>query len=241
MITQETQSSEKERLASDIADIQAGFDEIFKKSSETTQLALGSHEDSKKILTVQQRDKLVGLGFTNLANVEEFEENSRILEEAGATIEVVNGLKKIKTTYEKDIISYTNLVNLCKKYNLYFGDSSLFTGKMPEDNVKELNSFDFGKFYSQNKVISPYAGRSIVESYGSSGCKTMIVAPINTFKLQDVYIAPTREIIKMEGVNGKLKSPCGEDPIVLLPFLLGGSKEVFFLVVTHWEHSKSLI
>ncbi len=237
MSTPQNQNSDKAMLTEEISKIQENFDEIFKASAEKTQLALGSHEDSQTIMTTAQRDKIVGYGFSNLVNVQEYEEHQSALEAAGITMEVIKILKKMKETYGKDIISYKNVVDLCKKYNLYFGDSGLFIGKMPIENVKELAEFEFDKFRSY--VVTSNAGESIIEARGGYRMGTLIVAPINSFKLKDVYITPTREIIKLPGSMGKKTSPCGEDPIVLLPIKI--EDELFFVVVTHWDHSKSLI
>jgi hypothetical protein len=234
-------TTEKERLSSDIDSMQEGFEKLFAASADKRQLVLQSHEDSDKAISEKQSDFLRGLGFNSLKNVQEFEERSKELQKVGITMETIDELKKIKDTYGKNIISYDNLCKLCEKYNLYFGDSSLFTDVMPMENVKELETFPFGKFSSHYTVCHSYHEESIVEGRVSTKAQAMIVAPLNLFKLENVFVSKSRELIPFSGVNSKCKSKGSDDPIVILPFKTRGVKEIFFLIITHWDNSKSII
>lgn len=233
--------AEKELMQNDIKLIQEGFDKIFSESSEKKQLMLASHEDSGSSINAQEKNILLSIGFENTKNVEEFDKKVKELEEAGVKMATIEFLKKIKAKYNKDIISYNNLCVLCEKYNLYFGSSKLFIGKIPMENVKELAQFPLEEFKSHYYIVESRQGQSVVDLNRAYTAQTMIVAPITSFKLKDVVITASRELIPYEGVTSKYKSPCGEDPIVLLPFKNEENGELFFLVLTHWDHSKSLI
>lgn len=203
---------------------------------------LSSHEDSTQMVNVAQVNLLSGLGFNSLQNVEEFKTHTKKLEELGLTTEAINILKKVKSTYNKDIISYNNLCDLAEKHNLFFGDSNLFIGKMPMENVKELASFDFGKFKSHYSCVYTN-GSSVVEGSIAAVATTMVVAPLNEFKLKNVFISNSREVISLKG--SKIKNPLrkcpADDPIVLLPFKIGSIGEVFFVVLTYWKNSNSIL
>lgn len=232
-------STEKTLLSEDLGKMHESVEELFKKTSDQRQLALTSHEDRTKSLTVEETDFLRGIGFSTTENIKEFEANRQKLEKLGFTIDIINKLKKIKDKYNKPIISYNNVCDLCKKYDLYFGPSNLFTGRIPKENIEELKSFDFPTFCSQQLVPEARPGYSIIGT-PYSGNKTMIVAPLNMFKLENVFLANSREIIILDGnsVFSPISCP-SDDPIVLLPFKI--NKHLFFLVVTHWDNSKSII
>lgn len=233
-------NTEKKLLSEDLVKMHESVDDLFKKTSEEKQLALAPHES--EILTTEESNFLKGIGFFTTENVKEFEENKQHLESLGFTLEVINSLKRIKDKYNKPIISYNNVCDLCKKYNLYFGPSSLFTGKIPKENIQELKDFDFSTFCSQNMVPESREGMSILNSIYTSN-KTMIVAPLNLFVLKNVFISNSREIIKLEDHSVSAPKNCpSDDPIVLLPFKpIRNSDLLFFIVVTHWDNSKSII
>lgn len=238
----EKNPSEKERMSEDIQKIQEGFEKIFSESSDKKQLMLASHENSEATINGSQKNFLIDIGFQNVQNIKEYDTRVKELEEAGVKMSTIEFLRKVKEKYKKDIISYNSLCDLCKKYNLYFGNSRLFIGEIPMENIQELQDFPKEEFKSHYYIIdSTRNGTSVVEANRAYTFQTMIVAPITSFKLQDVIIAASRELISFDGLSSKYKSPCGEDPIVLAPFKNAENGEIFFLVLTHWEHSKSLI
>jgi hypothetical protein len=229
-------------LSSDLEAIQAGLDEIFKTSSEKKVLALQSHEDSSKTISSRQKDFLSGLGFEKTVNIKTFEENCKVLEKEGLTMSTIKELKEIRDLYGKNIIGYNDLCKLSIKYNLYFGDSTLFKGNIPMDNIKEMEDFPFQKFASHYNVLYTRNKESIIEGNISTSAKTMIVAPLQLFDLKNVLISESRELIKFNGKTSTCKPyPVADDPIVLLPFKLRATQEIFFIVVTHWDNSHSII
>lgn len=228
-------------LSSDLAGMQENLEILFQESAVKQQLVLGSHEDAEKTISTKQHDLLQGLGFSSTGNIQQFQENKKVLEKAGLTLGTIKQLKEIKDKYNKYIISYSNMAVLCAKHNLYFGDATLFTGEMPMKNVKELELFPFSEFGSNYSVVYARNGESIVEGNVSSSCKAMIVAPLNLFKLNNVFIADSRELIQFSGIKSKCIYPVAEDPIVVLPFKASSTREIFFLIITHWDSSKSII
>lgn len=233
-------NTEKTPLSEDLLSMQESFEEMFKKSSENKHLILASHEETGKMITETQHDFLQGLGFNKVQNVEEFQTTKQELEKLGMTMETISQLEKIKRIFGKNIITYNNVCQLCEKYNLYFGSSSLFTGKIPMKNVKELEEFQFGTFSSHYCVVKGEENTSIVNGKQAMKAETMIVAPLNMFSLKGILITNSREIIKCSLSEVKPpKKECADDPIVLLPFRL--NQQIYFIVVTHWDNSKSII
>lgn len=233
--------TEKMLLLDDLAVCQEGLDKLFSQVAEKRQLVLQSHEDSTRVISTSQNDFLQGIGFNNIENVKEYEENKKALQQAGLTLETIDVLKKIKNKYNKSIIGYNSLCELCLKHNLYFGDSGLYTGKVPMENIKEMQDFPFSEFASHYNVVQGRYEESIINGNISTSAKTMIVAPLNMFNLSDILIASSRELIRFNGIKAKCKAPFAQDPIVLLPFKVSATKEIFFLIVTHWDNTKSII
>jgi len=234
-------TTQSEQLLGDINSFQENLDVMFSNVSEKRQLVLQSHEDSETTISSKQENLLSNLGFSQTQNVREYEKNRAALHKAGLAMDTIDDLKKIKEEYGKNIIGYNQLVKLCEKHNLYFGDSKYFIGKIPMQNVKEMEEFPFSKFASHYNVISARHLESVVDATNSTTAKAMIVAPLNLFKLKNVFISNTRELIDFSGVNSKCIFPCAEDPIVILPFKTKGTNEIFFLIVTHWDNTKSII
>lgn len=234
-------NTEKTPLLDDLEEFQGNLEILFAQTAEKRQLVLQSHEDARQVITPDQNNFLQGIGFNNTENIKDFKENEAILQKAGVTLEVIDELKKIKTTYGKSIISYNTVCTLCEKYNLYFGDSSLYIGKIPMENIKEMQDFPFSRFASHYNTVYARTGESIVEGNIATSAHTMIVAPLNVFKLEDIFIANSRELISFKGVTAKCKAPFPMDPIVLLPFKVRATKEIYFLIITHWDNSKSII
>lgn len=235
-------STEKTALSDDILSIQESFENLFKESSEKKVLILESHEDAGKSINRTQYDVLQGLGLSNVTNIKEFEENEKTLQKLGLTMETINELAEIKKNFGKNIISYNNLCALCEKHDLYFGDSSLFTGNINPEGVKEIQAFPFSKFSSNYSVLECRAEESISNCNIGYKARTMVAAPSNMFKLKDVFIATSREVILFPPLKASFSKPSNaHTPIVLLPFKTKGLKEVFFIIITHWDNSKSII
>lgn len=234
-------STEKIQLLTDLDTYQEDLDKLFVEVSEKRQLVLQSHEDASQVISSDQNNFLQGIGFNNSENIKEFEENSKLLQKAGLTLESIDTLKKIKTKYNKSIIGYNNLCDLCLKHNLYFGESGLYVGKIPMENVKEMQAFPFSEFASHYNVVQGRPEESIIQGNICTSAKTLIVAPLNVFNLKNIFISSSRELIRFNGTEAKCKAPFALDPIVLLPFKISATKEIFFLIITHWDNSKSII
>ena len=234
-------TTKNEQLLGDVSSFQDSLDVMFKKVSDKRQLVLQSHEDSDKTISAKQSGILTGLGFIEAKNMKEYQANQQALKNAGLAMETIDELKKIKDTYGKNIIGYNQLTTLCEKHNLYFGDSRFFIGQIPMKNIKEIEEFPFDLFASHYTTLAARHLESIVDGTISTNAKAMIVAPLNLFRLKDVMISNSRELIDFKGINSKCIFPCAEDPIVILPFKATGTNEIFFLIVTHWDNTTSLI
>lgn len=216
-------------------DIQKELESLFpsKEVKEEELLALSSHEDSTKIITEEQKNRLSGLGFENVVNVKKFNEKKDKTLKLSAEIEILKEVESIKNAFSTKLISYNQLCNICNKYDLYFASSSLFKGEIPHKNVKELEAFNFEKLRSNYRVLNPDANEGITTMVDAYKITTMIVAPINQFILENVLITRSREIVKFPTHNEKLKNSCNTDPIVLVPIKI--HNEIFFVVVTYWN------
>lgn len=234
-------NTKTEQLLGDINSFQENLDKLFAKVSEKRQLTLQSHTDTAINLSSGQRNLLSNLGFSSTQNIKKYDENERILNQAGLEMETIDELKKIKEIYGKNIIGYNQLSRLCEVHNLYFGDSKFFTGQIPMKNVNELEEFPFSQFASHYTVLSARSQESIIDGSVATSAKVMIVAPLNLFNLTNVMISNSRELIDFRGMKSKCIFPCAEDPIVILPFKAKGTSEIFFLIITHWDNSKSII
>ena len=231
----------KQQLSDDLNAMQENLDVLFQASASKHQLILQSLEDSKQTISGKQFNLLKGLGFNSVDNITQYEQNVEVLTRAGMAMETVEQLKAIKNKYNKYIISYNNMSALCIKHNLYFGDAPLFIGTMPMKNVEEIENFPFSEFSSHYNALTARCNESIVSGNISTQSRAMIVAPLNLFKLKDVFIANSRELIQYSGINSRCIFPVAEDPIVVLPFKTTSTPEIFFLIITHWDSSKSII
>ena len=204
-------------------------------------LALISHEQAKDELSPERASFVSALGFVNTKNMKQYEAKQEKLAQLGVEKETITQLKEIKKTYGKNIISYKQLSNLCKKHKLYFGPSELFIGTIPDKNLTELEVFNFDKFKSHYNSLESVQDTGILSKQRCHTSKTMIVAPSNQFKLQNVFISLSNEIIRLEGNKGRCKNSDSSDPIVILPFSTNASKEVYFVILTAWNLEESLI
>jgi len=234
-------STKNAQLLDDISSYQDNLDGLFEKVAEKRQLVLQSHEDAERTISPKQHTILDNLGFNEAKNMKEYQQNQTNLYNAGLTMETINELKKIKDKYKKNIIGYNQLSNLCNKHNLYFGDSKFFIGQIPMKNIKEIEEFPFDEFASHYTTLTAGKFQSIVDGNVSPKSKAMIVAPLNLFNLNNVMISNSRELINFDGIKSKCIFPCAEDPIVILPFKSKGTNEIFFLIVTQWDSTNSII
>lgn len=233
-------NTESVRISNDIDSYHAQFDKMFEDMNCKKQLALQSHEDSNTHLSVEESDVLSGFGFNSVQNMVEFKNNRYELEEVGKKITTVETLKKITEVYGKKIISYNQLCDLCSKYNLFFGDATLFKGRIPKASLIELQEFPAGDFSARYNVLKTVEKRSIVGGEKSNSCRAMIVAPLDMFNLNGILLTEYREIIKFPGIKNKCKGSSVDDPIVLIPFKINAINEIFFLIITKWDNSNTL-
>lgn len=234
-----------------------------------------SAEESKKIkVKEQQKDfkkkaiLMKDLGFNNAKEVKEFEkeesktENIRSKKEnlSNLSKNLIKEINKYKIKFPGyKIITYSQVMKICEKYNLYMGKSDLYTGEIPDKNLEDIVKFDKIK----NKISDKYAFldqnpyplceiQNLIEKdeykfthkynvnygYGTPNIFTElsyhICAPANDFETKNC-VKVGNEIFKSNMKNKfKLKKIELKDPIVLFPIPLKSLKEIGFLIITAW-------
>lgn len=204
-------------------------------------------ENANKILqeayNKRKANILSEIGFTTTPEYKKYLAKQKEQEKASKTIEAINSLKK-KFPFNKCIDNDT-VTAICKKYNLVFGESTLFSGFIPDKNATEINNF-FKSYptytvkyikhhiftgstielskedYEENKNNPGY-----IYQYDKYVKPLYIVAPITDMNIENKYVE-----------NYRLKDiPIPEDPTVLLPIRENGLE--FFLIVSKWGNESS--
>jgi hypothetical protein len=208
------------------------------KSETTTQLALcqeaGKDYDKATHVFLEQT-----LGMYKSKTVEDLNSKAKAIDTLSIKLETANEFQKIKETFGKDVIGYKGLVELCNKYNLYFGPTPLFKGNMTLEAIEEAKAFDFVKARSHLSTLHAELGKSVLKWERSSGSDLIIVAPIEMFELHSEHkvIISNNEIIPCNtkySLYSKKKCKVG-DPVLLMPFSSKGNKKIYFIILTNWE------
>ena len=231
----------EKNVLSDVEDFQNHLGKLVEENQSKRVLVLEAHSDAEKNINGNQYNLLQGLGFQQLENQKSFEAREKELTQIGLKTSTIQILKKAKETYGKSILSYNRVVDICKEHNLYFASSKLFTGKMPIKNVKDLQEFDFDSFKSHYNCMEADGTTTIIKCRLSASPYTMVIAPATDFCLQNVFISNSREIIKLQDHSETVYGGATDDPIVLLPFKINGTGEIFFLVLTYWNNTNSIL
>lgn len=87
----------------------------------------------------EKMEALTDLGFSK--NVEAKEYNQKLAKNNMSRIHAKNIRYYSKTYPDYKYITDDGITEICKKYNLVYGDVKLYNGFVPNDNVKEMLSF----------------------------------------------------------------------------------------------------
>jgi len=196
---------------------------------------------------------LASLGFSNISLVKktnEFIKNKQntvkekleYVEESSAINKTVE-FYKAKFPFHKFIL-YSQVINICEKYNLYLAHSSFYKGEIPKKNIQELRDFPF-HVYKKNHLkpsLDPRSGifdQMLQISYYQDDIVTYICAPYTEFDTKnaeiigkEIFLKNTKDFISP--FKFKTIKPAPKDPIILLPVLAQELNQIGFLVITKW-------
>ena len=199
----------------------------------------------------------IGFGNTNLAKKASEYDNiagkaiSNKEQEMRSSEKIKNLVQKYQSLFPfHKFILYSQVIQICEKYNLYISPSKFYKGNIPKKNLEELKNFPFdvweksGSDYSDHLTLlsnSPICNQSGSRTRSLNLNKSLyICAPLNEFELEktenigkEIYEKPMREINPLKfRLPEKQKAP--KDPIILLPVIATELNEIGFIVVTKW-------
>lgn len=148
-----------------------------------------------------------------------------------ASQNLLNALIYFSTKYPQyKFITEENVLELCKKYNLYLGNVDIFTGSIPEANIQDILVFHIDM--KDRVYLVRGRERSFNEAHvdHTSPISTnfQIAAPLKDFDTRNVLIfSESRELIELPA----------KDPIVFCPVMFKDVK--YYLIVTAWDEEAS--
>ncbi len=197
----------KEKVEVDVIDrIHEDFDRAGEELLEKAQEIL----DESKVTRDDVNRKLVEFGFEKVPEIKAYTEVQKAL---GSAEKVKDKLAYYKRNYPDNVfVSLTQVRDICKKYGLVLGPTSVFIGEIPDKNKLEIMEFKIKK-QDDNR-----------ENYNSvQGSPIMIVASKNEFDSSNMNLNDGWELKELP-----------KDPIVLYP-VHGG-----YLVVSKWGKEEDL-
>jgi hypothetical protein len=238
-----------------IEKIHADFDNAEAILKEISQ----EREAAATALTVPQEDKehedgkfLQSIGFNNTTlakKVKDFNDlSSTVSKQKKRGIEVSNNISETVKIYQDifpfhKFILYSQVIQICEKYNLCLGPASFFKGEIPQKNIDELKQFPFEKWKEEHtdKMLYFAIEKAICEQPNGTDSKAIsnyICAPKNEFDMEgkamvgrEIYDKTRRDSLETTKLPKIERLP--KDPIVLLP-VKTKIGEPGFIVVTKW-------
>lgn len=206
---------------------------------ETKELPIQSEDNFKEVLE--------DWGFTNTKvgeklkkQQEEFRKRYKAVEEHNVIVSAAAFFKEYYPDYK--FITEAAIFEVCKKYNLFIGESEWFVGDIPDKNLEDMKNFriddehacyvrqerDSMGIYHTRKHLNYRQYLNERTSYRSNTRTrkhpVMIAAPIADFDLTGIEInEETRELYK---------KPAPIDPVVFFPVQHWDRR--FFLIITAW-------
>jgi hypothetical protein len=247
-----------------VEQIHAEFDSAV---GELTNFAIKSAEKAEEIVIKEDSDedltlkvkRMEKLGFGNSNVVQDFNEKQNKKQKIVNKKQNLNNLSenllneineyKVKFPGFK-IITFSQTMKICEKYNLHMGESKLYSGDIPDKNLQDIASFDESnakknmcKNYKikyplsnlKNLISSSGRGYYAVEN-GHIDISYQICAPLKDFNTNGC-IKIGREIFTHNSdtkFNWEKPNLKFNDPIVLFPIILKSLKEIGFAIVTAW-------
>lgn len=147
-------------------------------------------------------------------------------------------------------ILYSQVINICEKYNLYLGHASLYNGSIPKKNIEEIKNFPFNIYNDINFRCKPKINKSQpVCEYDNNVyietderiINTYICAPLINFNQKDTltigkelyYKNSEKRSLNIFKFKPKLHLQ-PKDPIILLPVIANAMQQIGFIVITKW-------
>jgi hypothetical protein len=204
---------------------------------------------------IEDSDFLNKIGFSNTQNVQKSSQilsvNKNIKTKKLSIVNNTTALSSIISLYQSEFPNYkfillSQIYNICEKYNLYIGHSSLFNGQIPEKNINELKQFPFDKYKNNTRfhqrIILNLPLCSQFEKnykYSSDMINYYICASYQDFLIDKNTHIIGNEIFKnldYEKPTFKLIKPVKvPDPIILIPVNIDSiPDDMGFLINTKW-------
>jgi hypothetical protein len=199
----------------------------------------------------EKADKLKSIGFSNTPEVlkvdkeiKELNKKRNINDKKRILIEAIAYFSTKYPSYK--FITKKAIIDICKKYNLIYGDVKYYIGNVPDDKLKEMLEFKadekdlsytytrtYKDFNSTENITCDYDKKIRFDSgvdkwswyrYSSIKEKSFIIAaPQTDFDLDKMQVKDFEIVIE------PIKVP---DPVVMKPVMFKG--EEFYLIVTAW-------
>lgn len=198
--------------------------------------------------------KLSELGFNNAKEVKDyskikskneqsFSEKTKLNSKSKRIIEFIEDFKQIAPLNK--VILYSQVIQICEKYNLILGPANLFKGEIPLKNQHDIINFPLQSINNHNLYKEYKLSETIYQGPLCSQNRTTkfyMCAPKNEFNLKNTTFIGN-EIY--EDKNSKIKfklempKPKPKDPIVLYPIFSRYLDQVAFIIVTAWRKEAS--
>ncbi|MFA5152712.1 MAG: hypothetical protein WC554_09150 [Clostridia bacterium] len=217
----------------------------------TTPSPQNDYEDGKWLESIGFRNtvkaakaKEFDLGKGKIVNLKTANEN-----EAKAIKEIVERYRQLFPFHK--FILYSQVINICEKYNLVFAPSEMYKGDIPAKNITELKKFDFttykntsGKIKPEISSMKPICAQNLsAHGYDSEYFNLFICAPHDEFIVDKNTMQVGKELYHCDSEFNmnplsfitKLElTPKPKDPIILLPVTAFELGQIGFIVVTKW-------
>jgi len=224
----------------------------------SAKISKSTHTDKQD--TLDKTERLKKLGFASTKEVVEGEKEEarlkEISEENSVKSDLVEAINHFSMRYPQyKFITEESVKKICEKYNLIYGNASLYTGEVPDKNLKHIEDFKisdddacYQRIFSLYLRMSgthynapEYMDKKTVikeekqkENRFTSGlhedifskCPLEIAAPLKDFNTEN-----------MDVKDFKLSEIEIPDPVVLQPIFFKGTKH--YLIVTAWGDEAS--
>lgn len=164
---------------------------------------------------------------------------------------IMNIIQKYQTIFPfHKFILYSQVINICEKYNLFLAPVEMYKGDIPSKNIEELKNFDFKTYKSSGCVPNidgnePICAQALqINKYNTEYIKMYICAPRAEFIVGKNTLCIGKELYNDHNASEhslkhpfKFKAqlkPAPKDPIVLIPVQAFELGQIGFIVNTKW-------
>ena len=198
--------------------------------------------------------KKLGFGKTALAQkVDEFNTLSADAKrKKSSNFKISESIREVVQFYQgtfpfHKFILYSQVINICEKYNLYLSPAPFYNGEIPQKNIEEMKNFPYEKWASEHSSKEARLSsqkpicEQITSSMRSGPVKMYICAPLNEFDMtgntsvgREIYEKTDRDKSGVREFKLPKREILPKDPIILLPVQVDPLRELGFIVVTKW-------